>query len=549
MALALRGFFDPLAARELGSFSRRWQTYAVRVAYVGISAYAVWQFWREATAARESLFSVSDYATLGRDLFLRFTGLQFALIPLAAMAAASDLVSREARAGTLGLLLLTGLTPRQIAWSKWRAAAAYAGLLVLAGLPVVAIAVFLGAVGPWELAWSAALTASMASLAAALALRFSATCGSSGTAVALTLLSIAGASLALPVGCLPAILVGVPLHSWLHPGYAALSVTLWGTEPLHGWAWLGAVPVSVLCTWAVLRNAGRRIAERAVAVPRPAPESHDFETLGSYYSKLRAPGRKRLVIERGVWQERPLLWKELATRAAGRLALGWRIAVPIFLALFGAFCWGAGGGGQHLEFFYLPASVLLLLAVAGGSFLFVREREGRRWDLLLSTPARPAEIVAAKLASGLVAPESLVVLFLLGLGVLGWSAWAGIERTFLMGTVVLLFLGFAYLLASAASLRSRTPRGAFVFTTGVLSVSLVALPYLLSLPGGGGSAGVLEGLSPVTVLEALFRHERAGGFPDDAVRAFFVFAGLHAALAGLLWTLLVLGVRSAPERL
>jgi ABC-type transport system involved in multi-copper enzyme maturation permease subunit len=482
---------DPLAARELGSFSRRPQTYLVRVLYVGLTAWAVWAFWRSAASD-----TVSDLAYLGRELFHRFFALQMVLVPLAAAAAASDLVAREARAGTLGLLVLTGMDPRGIAWAKWRAAMFYAALLLLAGLPVVAVCVYLGSAGPLELAWSSATTLSLAAVTAATAVRFSASCETGGRAFARTILSLAGWSCAIGLATLPFTLHGIPVLSWAHPVWAALSAVDRPTEAAHAWSWTGALTVSGLATFFLLRDAGRRIGRRVTAAPRARATEHGYDTTPSYYSK-------RIAIARGVWERNPLLWKELATRALARIPVWGRIGLLWLFISVAVLAWGFSGEGRVLEGFYLPGAGFLLYAVGWGSFLFAREKEGRRWDLLLSTPVRASEIVSAKLLSGLVAPESLFCFPLLFLCVAGWSHRADPLRFLLTGLVVALFLGFAYVLAAAASLLSRTPRTAFGLASGLVAVIVGALPVLLDVRRDFLSPAFLVALSPLPALEEI----------------------------------------------
>src|SRR4029079_2049488 len=80
------------------------------------------------------------------------------MVTIAAVVSSADRVIREDRAGTLGLLLLTPLTARRVLISKWKASMAQAGSLILCGLPVVAVCVYLGGVGPLELLWCFSLT-------------------------------------------------------------------------------------------------------------------------------------------------------------------------------------------------------------------------------------------------------------------------------------------------------------------------------------------------------------------------------------------------------
>src|SRR5688572_3053386 len=134
-----RGFFDdPLTRRELSGVSRRWQTFVARTLAAVVMVCAVYYLWRRSAGA----YRHGDYsamASLSRDVFMMYFGALMAFLPLLAVSAASDLVTKEVRNGTLGLLFLTPLTPWRIAAGKWKAVMAQALMILFAGGPVAAI--------------------------------------------------------------------------------------------------------------------------------------------------------------------------------------------------------------------------------------------------------------------------------------------------------------------------------------------------------------------------------------------------------------------------
>ncbi len=103
----LHFFLDPLAVKELSGTSRRWQSFATRVLYVALIGFIVWEFTR-IWEQQVRWFSVSDYARLGRQFFQAFFGLQMVVVTFSAVSAASDMVTKEARAGTLGAVTHAG---------------------------------------------------------------------------------------------------------------------------------------------------------------------------------------------------------------------------------------------------------------------------------------------------------------------------------------------------------------------------------------------------------------------------------------------------------
>src|SRR5262249_5058577 len=163
-------------------------TYVGRCLFVGITTYLLYQYWTEAWAINAGTedvpraVSVSQYAQLGRQIFLRCEWVSLALTVVAAVIAGSDMIAREARTGTLGILLLSNLTPRRVVVGKWKGVLMITLALYLCGLPVQAIAVYLGGVGPADLARSTVFTLGLGAVAGAVTIYFSARLKSGGSA-------------------------------------------------------------------------------------------------------------------------------------------------------------------------------------------------------------------------------------------------------------------------------------------------------------------------------------------------------------------------------
>jgi ABC-type transport system involved in multi-copper enzyme maturation permease subunit len=531
---------DPVARKEIAGVSRRWQTYAGRVLYLGLIGLAVFSFWR--SMHRAGALSVSEYAGLGRDLFHGFLPLQMTFVTLAAVSAASDSIGREARAGTLGLLLLTPLSPRRIAFGKWKGTMAHAGSLALCGLPILAICAYLGGVGPWGALWSTVLTLALASAAAALSLRYSAMLASPTRAMFATI-GLLAVSL-LPGGFLACFGEGgLQFAALYHPVFAAIGAA---APPSVGsplpYLWIGATGVSAAVTWKLLGAAARRIEDRAQLHPRPAVARRDFETAGSYYGRERA-GRRRLVVEAGVWDNHPLLWKELATRATARLSPEARMGAVFmfFLCLIVA---GLATNGDGIP--WGIGVLALLLTLVTGSSLFVHEREGKKIDVLLSTPVPAWRILSTKLLAGVLAPESLIVLGIGALVLLGWAGSSEAAVAFVITTACLLTLAFAYVVAAAASLRARTLRGAFVAALGLVGFLYFALPGLLALARGHAGSALIEwAVSPPALLSQLGRIP-PGRF-EALWQAFVLQCAAYGAALALLLALMVRRLKSLPR--
>ncbi|HLF93042.1 MAG TPA: hypothetical protein VJB14_06250, partial [Planctomycetota bacterium] len=81
-------FDDPVLRKELNGLSRRWQTYFVRVLYVGLIGIIVWRFW-DGMTRQGALLEVSEAAMLGRELFMTFVVLQMVFVTIATTVAAT----------------------------------------------------------------------------------------------------------------------------------------------------------------------------------------------------------------------------------------------------------------------------------------------------------------------------------------------------------------------------------------------------------------------------------------------------------------------------
>ncbi len=469
---------DPVTGKELRSVSRRWQTYVGRVLFVAATATLIFIFCQQSRQSWRSPGSVSGFATLGRQLFLRCEAVTTVLTVLAAVIAASDMLAREIRSGSLGLLLLTPLTPGRVVLGKWKGAMMIALSLYLCSVPVLAIAVYLGGVGPFELLRSALFTIGLTAVGAAVALRFSARMRSPGAAAA--------ASLPLTLGWFGALMIADMVGDWAYASIFRSSIVLH-----HGGLMTSVVALSICAMH--LTKAVALVQERAALVPGPEELAREQRALKvDEYRDAHGTKPPRVLMNwRSVWQDNPLLWKEFTLRPALRLSEGSRTTAYVLLTILFFVTWIIGRGGH--EFFLPWAAFFTLAALVSGSLLFAPEKENRQWLLLLSTPVTPSQIIRAKLIGGLVYPEAagLALLYLLAL-----VAWLGGRSSnfLLVAAAATLFILFAYSLSAAASLRAKTARGAFLFAAGVVALLVVAPPYF--------SKTWIEALSPVSVLTA-----------------------------------------------
>lgn len=129
----------PVILRELRAESRLPANYFLRIA--GASAATLCFGLLMLDGVRGST------AALGTRLFYALNLVQFCTIILVVPILTADCISKERREGTLGLLMLTPLTPLGIVLGKWLTQAVRGVSLIASMLPVLALPHILGGVG------------------------------------------------------------------------------------------------------------------------------------------------------------------------------------------------------------------------------------------------------------------------------------------------------------------------------------------------------------------------------------------------------------------
>ena len=140
------------------------------------------------------------------------------------------------------------------------------------------------------------------------------------------------------------------------------------------------------------------------------------------------------------------------------------MAIAVVLAFLIWVVWECSYEGWSSEPLFFLGAVFLVLATLNGAVLFGSEKDGMKLDMLLSTPLSSRRIVGTKLLAGLVSPEALVVIAYWLAAVRGWFAVAGWAGYGAAALASLLFLLFGYGLGAAASLYTKTVRGAVLFS-------------------------------------------------------------------------------------
>jgi ABC-type transport system involved in multi-copper enzyme maturation permease subunit len=478
-----RFFIDPLSVKELSGIARRWQTYLGRCLYIGLIGTIVYIFWTQLSRGG-AWISPSAYAELGRDLFHSFFALQMVFVAFGGMSAASDMITREIRGGTLGLLALTPLTPWRIVAGKWKAAVIQTSTSLLCGAPVFAVCAYLGGAGLWDLLYSLTLSLACAGFSAAIALLCS-TRFRAGYIV-----SIVSFVLMLGYCISPMILLGISRGEkgiisvliYSHLLFASFGAAspmggMPSTLPLS-YGWIGATVVTSLLILLLLRLSASRVR---VLIRRPGGETPSTPSLDDLRRAPVPPGPRTSKLARlfrgqqGVWERNAILWKELSTR---RVGVGTAARVGGVTLVFALLTTIISDGWWRVLVLWFSSLILLLVALANGVSLFVTEREERKWDVLLTTPLGSAEIVAAKLVAGLagLAPMAAIMVFFWGL--MGFAFGVGLQGGIMTAGALGLMTLAIYVLGAFTSLAARHQRAAFSSAFGILLGLLFILPLL-----------------------------------------------------------------------
>ncbi len=529
---------NAVMVKDLRMSAWRWQAYAGRGVYVALVALIVLEFVMSTTARAEDL-SPSEYAILGRRLFVHFLWLNLALVAFASILVTADAVTKEVRTGTIDLLTTSPLSALRICTGKWLAGMAYSGCLVLCGLPVLAACLYLGGVGFEEVAWCFSLTIGTAAVGAAIGLRASTARPNVERSVVTGVwwfLGYAVGPLAIAfLGAWPA-MFALP---FLHPLYAAYTACFPPAQ-VFSQAWVLATPCAFVAAWLIVKSAAKRLQLRGKLLEQAsAPMAADVSrSRGGWRNLWKARGAQSPapLKDISVWDHDPLLWKELSTRASGHIAHEVKQSFVIYFILLSvpAYVMTQGAAWARAMF----DLVFVLLAALQGATLFTRDKEGRRLELLLCTPFTPAQIVRAKLMAGVMAPEPIVAGVLWAGTAALWGFKSGFGGMLSQAAASILFVGFTYALAGASSLKAKTLHGAALSSAGIVVGLLFVLPFVVS---------TFAGPTPILqhIVTAMHPYElaRQGTWMHLAAYASIYAAAIVALLVGM-----VRGVQRTGER-
>jgi ABC-type transport system involved in multi-copper enzyme maturation permease subunit len=476
----------PVFAYEWCQAARRWQLYALRatlVALLGVGLALVW--WSKFSTEAPRLRTLAD---AGESFFYALVGIQLSLVLLAAPAYTAGAFCVDRDRGTLLQLFATDLSNAEIVLGKLAARVLPVVGLVLAGVPVLFLAILLGGIAPEAALGAVLVTLGTGVVCCALALTLSVWGRQTHEVVLAVYLLIALWLLTQPTWSLISWGWGVaapPLWlRWIDPfDNAFLPYLLPGTDALPWQAgYLGAtlLVAGALALLAVarVRAVTLRQANRPAGAARPWRLARRLRLAPRWFPGPSLDGN-------------PVLWREWHRRRPSRgLRVVWTIyaLVALFFTLFAVqqSLGPAGRGALSAWVNALQVAFGLLLVTTTAVTALADERSRGTLDVLLTTPLSTKAIVWGKWAGAYRTVPWLAVLPVFLVVPLMDGPWGLLGVLLLLG-VVLIYGASLTSLGLALATWIRRPVPALVLAVVLYVLLTVGWVYLVL---------VLFGISP-----------------------------------------------------
>lgn len=449
--------------RELRISPRARGMYIARAVYAGMLLLIMATCWLVVTGT-QSIETAGETGRFAATLLRILAPLQLVLATLSAAAVAAVSVTAEKDRRTLELLLVSSLSDAEIVLGKLAASLLQVLLILVSAVPVFAIVALFGGVTSWQLGRLFAVTAAAAVAAASLANAIAFWKETTFQTIAVTLF---GLVVWTAGGEVVATIWGSQAAAAVSPARAVFAAI----EPAGAGGSLTFVAVCL----------GIVVAAGLVAILR----LRAWNLLGgSRYESVKAE-TKAITATRTVWQ-RPVLWKEICTRAHGRAVVFVRIA---WLALFAVAIWGIlQQSGQArpdrlaLAVAVLPMTLASLVSVTALAVTSVTtERDRGSLDLLLVSDLEPAEFVWGKLAGVFFVAREMVLLPLAACGVLVAVGQASVENGIYLAVGMATLLFFSAVLGLHAGLTHTSSRQAIVVALGTVVFLFVGVATVMRI--------------------------------------------------------------------
>jgi ABC-type transport system involved in multi-copper enzyme maturation permease subunit len=456
----------------------------VGMALAAVLAFTLWTWWMSTLFDPNYSPRQSLEAAFGVSVLILLT-----IVVIQAPAVLAGSLAGERERGVLQLLLTTAVSPREIVTGRLIGKLSQVGMILLVGLPFIALLAVWNGLAARELITFFLLLSTVAF-------------GAGGLAVGASVVSRRGRDALLSVYIIMLLLVLSPmLAALVLPLNVARTFELLNPyNAISSLVWQGAVSPALLTAgiWLAIGITGT-----VVAAWRLRP------TCLAQGDQVKKSRRRLWVPALGDW---PMLWKELYIERVGTLGRFGRWLGILITALIG------GGslvlGGMYLSPLFLSEGVewslwaknVLAAALSdqNGRFMgwllqwaiglraavsIASERERGTWDALLMSPLEPGEIVRAKLSGSLNALRymagAMVLAWTLGLiiGAVGFGTYIEWIAANITGCVLMAAVGVRCSLSLPTATKAMTWTislwiGAAA-VVGFLAISVIALGFLI----------------------------------------------------------------------
>jgi ABC-type transport system involved in multi-copper enzyme maturation permease subunit len=515
----------PLFALEMVTSARRTRYFVIRVLYAVVLLLFLWNIFQAFDRPYNSADDIATIARFSWTFFGFFSMLQLLTVVAAGPAMTAGAIATERERRTIEYLFASTLSNAEIILGKLLARLVQVGYLVLAGMPILFIAMLMGGIAPEAIILLTILTISTALTVSIISITVSVWSARAREAVVRAYLVV------IVLFVLPPMMLNLR-GTWFYDAFLdPLNEQLLIVNPFYmlGNMLVTASSANTAVAWnallALLRNQAV-VCVLGITASTCAVRRVHLKASGSAPKKRR----RKFRFFRPVLGDRPMLWKEIVTEpAASRLGVVGRIAMLLILAaiigitLIGFFEaeYSPGYVSKSLQipshyFFYciymgaLVGSGGLLLIAARAAGAITSEKERDCWVPLISTPLEPHEIILGKIAGNLWAARGIFVVLAIiwGLGAVLDPGFL-LAIAFMMITLLILAvyasgLGVLFSLwcrtsmrAMAATLATALFAGGFYlcccipltfgnsrFGNEAIIILSGCVPFLIGIPGG-----------------------------------------------------------------
>lgn len=464
--------------REVAFAPRARGLYVARAVYAGALLAILATCWLVVTGS-QSVSTAGDTARFGATLLRILAPLQLTLAMLAAALTGVVAVSTEKDRRTLELLLVSRLTDRELVFGKLAASLLRVLLLLLAAVPLFAITGLFGGMTAAQLARVFAVTVAAALASASIATTVAFWKDTTFQSLAITLFALVAW---VAGGETVAALRGASAAAGVSPARAVFAaVAPAGAGTLLPFLATCAAIVVAANVVAVARLRAWNVARESRA--RGVPADGD--------------GRRGAIRPSRVVWDNPVLWREICTRAYGRMIIVVRVAwfVLFGVAVAGILREAATPRPDRLAVAVavIPMALASLVAVTALAVTSVTtERDRGSLDILLVSDLEPGEFVWGKLLGVLAVAREIVILPVLLCGALVWTGIAGVEGGLCLAAGMVLLSFFAAVLGFHCGLSYDSSRRAIAVALGTVTFLFVGVATAMRIMVAFGSSFELQ---------------------------------------------------------